>query len=124
MSPMSPDRKPALLALRITPPRVPGRLVGAAAVGVLVLLCWISTLGGCAESGLISAVMLPSPSEVVRSFPSLLKERALLQSIAATLRRVLVGFGLAALVGVPLGIIAGSWRVFEAAGAPLALFGR
>jgi len=37
---------------------------------------------------------------------------------------VLVGFGLAALVGVPLGIAAGSWRVLEAAGAPLALFGR
>ena len=37
---------------------------------------------------------------------------------------MLIGFGLAALVGVPLGILAGSWRVFEAAGAPLALFGR
>jgi NitT/TauT family transport system permease protein len=61
---------------------------------------------------------------VIRSFPSLLKERALLQSIAATLKRVLIGFGLAAIVGVPLGIAAGSWRIVEAAGAPLALFGR
>jgi len=69
-------------------------------------------------------VILPSPGEVIRSFPSLLKERALLQSIAATLKRVLVGFGLAVLVGVPLGIAAGAWRVIEAAGAPLALFGR
>ena len=47
-----------------------------------------------------------------------------MQSVAATLRRVLVGFGLAALVGVPLGILAGAWRVIAAAGAPLALFGR
>jgi NitT/TauT family transport system permease protein len=45
-------------------------------------------------------------------------------SIAATLRRVLIGFGLAIMVGVPLGIIAGSWRVFDAAAAPVALFGR
>ena len=37
---------------------------------------------------------------------------------------MLIGFGLAAIVGVPLGIAAGSWRVVEAAGAPLALFGR
>ena len=37
---------------------------------------------------------------------------------------MLIGFGLAVLVGVPLGIVAGSWRVIEAAGAPLALFGR
>jgi NitT/TauT family transport system permease protein len=119
-----PDRKPALFALRIAPPRVTGRLVGAGAVGVLVLLWWIATLGSGAESRLVSPVILPSPAEVMRSFPSLLNERALVQSIAATLRRVLVGFGLAALVGVPLGIIAGSWRVIEAAGAPLALFGR
>jgi NitT/TauT family transport system permease protein len=37
---------------------------------------------------------------------------------------VLTGFLLAAAIGVPLGIAAGSWRVLEAAGAPLALFGR
>jgi len=60
----------------------------------------------------------------VRSFPSLWKDRGLVESIAATLKRVLVGFGLAAAVGVPLGIVAGSWRVVESAGAPLALFGR
>ena len=47
-----------------------------------------------------------------------------MQSIAATLKRVLIGFGLAILVGVPLGIVAGSWRVVEASAAPLALFGR
>src|SRR5204863_7397021 len=56
--------------------------------------------------------------------PNLLNERLLLQTKPATLRRVLIGFGLAALIGVPLGIAAGSWRVVEAAGAPLALFGR
>jgi NitT/TauT family transport system permease protein len=44
-------------------------------------------------------------------------------SSAVTMRRVLVGFGLAAR-WVPLGIIAGSWRVFDAASAPVALFGR
>jgi NitT/TauT family transport system permease protein len=45
-------------------------------------------------------------------------------SIDATLRRVIIGFGLAVLIGVPLGILAGSWRVLDAAAAPLALFGR
>jgi NitT/TauT family transport system permease protein len=76
------------------------------------------------ESRLVSPVVLPSPREVFSSFASLLNERALVQSIAATLKRVLMGFGLAILIGVPLGIAAGSWRVVEAAGAPLALFGR
>ena len=91
---------------------------------MVVLIWWLATAGSGPEDRLISPVILPSPEEVARSFPALFKERALLQSIAATLRRVLIGFGLAALVGIPLGILAGSWRVIEAAGAPLALFGR
>jgi ABC-type nitrate/sulfonate/bicarbonate transport system permease component len=113
-----------LFALRIPPPRLTRQLVGAGAVGVVVFAWWLATLGESAESRLISPIILPSPAEVIRSFPSLLNDRALLQSIAATLKRVLIGFGLAALVGVPLGIVAGSWRVIEAAGHPISLFGR
>jgi NitT/TauT family transport system permease protein len=100
------------------------RLIGAGAMGLIVLFWWLATTGLGSEDRLISPIILPSPPEVIRSFPSLLNDRALLQSIAATLKRVLIGFGLAAIVGVPLGIVAGSWRVVEAAGAPLALFGR
>src|SRR4051795_8830173 len=121
---MSSDIKRELLALRIPPSRMTRRLVGAAAVGVIVLVWWIATSGIGSEERWISPVILPSPAEVIRSFPSLLNERALLQSIAATLRRVLLGFGLAVLIGVPLGIAAGAWRAIEAAAAPLALFGR
>jgi ABC-type nitrate/sulfonate/bicarbonate transport system permease component len=116
--------KRPLLALRISPPRMTRRLVGAGSVAVVVLVWWIATTGLGSEDRWISPVILPSPLEVMRSFPVLLNERALMQSIAATLKRVLVGFGLAAAIGVPLGILAGSWRVIEAAGAPLALFGR
>ena len=121
---MPTETTPSLLALRLAPPPLTRRLVGAGAMGVVVLLWWLATAGLGAEERLISPVILPSPAEVMRSFPSLLHERALLQSIAATLKRVLIGFGLAALVGVPLGIVAGSWRVVESGGAPLALFGR
>jgi NitT/TauT family transport system permease protein len=92
-------------------------------MGVVVFIWWLATLGG-PETRWISPVILPSPGEVIRSFPSLLTERALIESIAATLKRVLTGFGLAVVVGVPLGIIAGSFRIVEAAAQPLALFGR
>jgi ABC-type nitrate/sulfonate/bicarbonate transport system permease component len=78
-----------------------------------MLVWWIATSGLGSEDRWISPVILPSPGEVIRSFPSLFKERALLPSIAATLKRVLVGFGLAVLVGVPLGIAAGAWRVVK-----------
>lgn len=114
----------SLLSLRISPPRPVRRLVGLGTVIVILLVWWLATLGDEAEARLISPVILPSPREVFGSAASLWTERALLASIAATLKRVLVGFGLAALVGIPLGILAGAWRVVEAAGAPLALFGR
>ena len=120
---MPDDSRPALFALRIAPPPLMRRLVGAAAVGALVLVWWAITAGSV-ENRLVSPIILPSPAEVIRSFPSLLNDRALVQSIAATLKRVIIGFGLATLVGVPVGIIAGSWRVVEAGAAPIALFGR
>jgi NitT/TauT family transport system permease protein len=120
---MPSDSRPALLALRIAPPPMTRRLVGAAAVGVVVVIWWLIT-AGTVEDRLVSPIILPSPAEVIRSFPSLLNERALVQSVAATLKRVVIGFGLATLIGVPLGIVAGSWRVVEAGAAPIALFGR
>jgi NitT/TauT family transport system permease protein len=113
-----------LLELRIPPPRLTRLLVGVGSVSVIVLFWWLATRGVGPEDRFVSPVILPSPLEVAKSFPSLLNERALVQSILATLKRVLIGFGVAALVGVPLGIIAGSWRLFESAGAPIALFGR
>jgi NitT/TauT family transport system permease protein len=122
--PSASPRTPPLLTLRLPPPPLTRRLVGAGALGAVVVLWWFATTGLGSEDRFISPIILPSPAEVVRSFPTLLHERALLQSIAATLKRVLIGFALATLVGVPLGIAAGAWRVVEAAGAPLALFGR
>src|SRR5580765_4519039 len=121
---MAADSQPSLLTLRFSPPPLTRKLVGAGAMALVVLVWWLATMGASPEDRLISPVILPSPAEVFRSFPTLLNERALLQSIAATLKRVLIGFGLAALIGVPLGIAAGAWRIVEAAGAPLALFGR
>src|ERR1700730_18033701 len=91
---MPPEPKPSFLALRLPPSPMTGRLVGVGAMGLIVIVWWLATSGAGSEDRLISPVLLPSPVEVVRSFPSLLNDRALLQSIAATLKRVLVGFGL------------------------------
>jgi ABC-type nitrate/sulfonate/bicarbonate transport system permease component len=116
--------KPGAFDLRIPPGPVLGRVLGIGTVALLGLLWFLATRGDTPETRWISPVILPSPAEVVRSFGSLWSERGLLVSIIATMRRVLMGFGLAVLVGVPLGIVAGAWRVFDAATAPVALFGR
>src|SRR5436190_24111027 len=121
---MSVATRRSLFALRLPPPPMTQRLVGAGAVAVIVAAWWFATSGIGSEERLISPVILPSPLEVIRSFPSLLKERALIESIAATLRRVLTGLMLAAAIGLPLGIPAGSSPVIEATGAPPALLRR
>src|SRR5580658_6026036 len=113
---MSPPR-PGLFALRTAPPPLTGRLIGLGAVALIILVWFAATRGASAEQRLVSPVILPSPLEVFRSFGTLWYERDLLSSIIATLQRVLIGFGLAAVAGIPLGIVAGSWRVFESAAA-------
>jgi NitT/TauT family transport system permease protein len=71
-----------------------------------------------------SPAVLPSPAEVWESFPSLWFDRALTRNAWATLRRVGLGFGLAATVGVPLGVLCGCFSWCRAFFAPLLIFGR
>ncbi len=110
--------------LRVPPPGFSGKILGAGTLALILAFWWFATLGDTAEARWISPVILPSPFEVLKSFPALLNERGLIASIVATLRRVMIGFGLAVIIGVPLGILAGAWRVFDSASAPVALFGR
>src|SRR5262245_30963426 len=114
----------SLMELRQATPQPIRAIAGIATMAIVLLAWWFLTWGATAEERIISPAVLPSPMEAVRSFPSLWSERALMQSIAASLRRVLIGFGLAVVVGVPLGVLAASWRLFEAGGAPFAVFGR
>lgn len=112
-----------MTALRIPPAPLAARLLGLFTVLFLLALWWLATRGQ-AEARWVSPVILPSPEEVIGSFRTLWVDRNLLASVIATMRRVIIGFGLAIAVGVPMGILAGSWRVFDAAAAPVALFGR
>ncbi len=117
-------KQPGLFDLRVLPAPLARWLLGAGAVALIVAFWFLVTHGKTPEQRWVSPVILPSPVEVARSFGALWNERALAASIVATLRRVLIGFGLAILVGVPLGIAAGSWRVLESAAMPVALFSR
>jgi ABC-type nitrate/sulfonate/bicarbonate transport system permease component len=110
--------------LRKEPPLWAQVALGGGLLLVLLLLWMMVTAGDEAELRTVSPTILPSPGEVVGGFDSLLNERGLVKSIFATLRRVFLGFGLAILVGVPLGMAAGAWRTISAALAPLIMFGR
>jgi ABC-type nitrate/sulfonate/bicarbonate transport system permease component len=113
-----------LMTLRNDPPPMVRRALGALGIAIVIFVWWLLTYGATAESRVISPVLLPSPGEVLGSVPVLFRERGLIESTIATLKRVLSGFGLAIIVGVPLGILAGSYRLFDALTGPLSLFAR
>jgi NitT/TauT family transport system permease protein len=90
----------------------------------LLLLAWFAvTAGSIPEERLISPTILPSPVEVVRSFPSLWFDRALTRNLAVSFSRVLAGFVAAVVVAFPLGLLMGSFSKIKAAFTPLTVFG-
>ncbi len=108
--------------IRDTPSYLEGLFFGAACVAFVLLVWWFLTLGE-GDSRIVDAYTLPDPDETFRSFPDLWK-RELSRSIVISLARVLGGFLLAASIGVPLGVIAGSYPRLNSFFKPLVLFGR
>lgn len=88
----------------------------------LTLLIWYLLTLGTAENRILSPLVLPSPMEVLGQIKSLWFDAALTRSIGYSLARILMGFGLAVAVGVPLGIAAGCFRHLEAAVHPQTTF--
>jgi len=97
--------------------------LGVVPIAVLLLVWFAITAGRIPEERLISPTILPSPVEVVRSFPSLWFERALTRNLAISFTRVLAGFVAALAVAFPLGIFMGSYSKVKAAFTPLTVFG-
>jgi taurine transport system permease protein len=71
------------------------------------------------ETGFVSPLFFPSPSMVAAEAQSIAGTADLWISIAASSRRVFIGFGLAALVAIPLGILMGAWWPAKAVVDPL-----
>ena len=87
-------------------------------------LWWFVTRGEPEERIISPSNGLPSPAETFASFHSLWFDRGLTRNLLTTLRRVVLGFGLATLVGVPLGVLCGCFSRVNAFFLPLTLFGR
>ena len=109
------------MVLRRPLPQVWGLALQLFSVLVILLVWWALTLGS-PEERVLSPLTLPSPGEVVGEIKSLWFDAALTRSTGWSMRRILFGFGLAALVGIPLGILAGCFRSVESFLKPTTLF--
>jgi ABC-type nitrate/sulfonate/bicarbonate transport system permease component len=125
---VSPARRRRLLDMRFTLRRGLPAWQSAlmALIGVLACLAlwWFLTSGPVEERIIPPSKGLSSPAETFASFHSLWFERALTRNLLTTLRRLALGFGLAALIGVPLGVSCGCFPRVQAFFLPIILFGR
>lgn len=113
----------SLFALRKEAPQWQAWLFGTMCILLCLALWWFVTRGE-SEERILSYTILPSPGETLASFSSLWFDRALTRNLLATLWRVILGFGLATIIGVPLGVLCGCFSRINAFFAPLAIFGR
>ena len=115
-----PEAPPWYRTLRADPPFYVRFALGAAFVLVIFALWWFITRGSATEA-IVSPVKLTSPGSTFGSFDKL-TERDLTSSIIDSLQRVFLGVGLAAIVGIVVGVLAGAHRGISAAIAPLVIF--
>ena len=140
------QRQPAAVAAAPRPPRrlrgstsaEAAFLWGSAAILVVLGAWYLATaplfpvpVGDAAEQPmereyvpLVSPVMLPGPAAVFDAVPEVFTKRRLVANTLVTLKRVVLGFGLAALVGVPLGVAAACFPAVRAFLYPVTIFGR
>jgi NitT/TauT family transport system permease protein len=116
--------KGLFLELREQAPRWQVVLMGFLGAGACFALWWYVTRGEPEERIISPSKGLSSPWETFSSFHSLWFDRGLTRNLLTTLRRVCSGFGLATLVGVPVGILCGCFSRINGFFLPLTLFGR
>ncbi len=110
------------LHVRSVMPYSKGVAVTAAAVGLLLLVWWFLTRGAAGDR-IVQPLILPSPLEVLQAFGPLHFEQGLVRSALTSWLRVTAGFGLAALVALPLGIYMATFPSIAAFFRPLSLAG-
>lgn len=96
---------------RIIPP--------AAAVVVTVGLWWLAT---AVFSGPESLLRQTAPQRVFPALAGLLDRGVLIGDLGISLWRLVIGLAVAAVIGIPLGLLVGVSRVAERAGGPLIAF--
>ena len=104
--------------LRPVPP------LARAALGTGFFALFLGAWAAATELGWVQPLFLASPARTLAAGWSLFAEYGFAADIAVTVFRVLGGFGIAAAIGVPLGLAMGAWKPVEAFFAPFVSFAR
>ena len=123
----SPKRTFTAFELRGNVPQWLAIVAGSMCLMLCAALWWWATKG-TGEERVLSHSQLPSIPETVDRLPEVLDpespERHIWDNTVVSLQRVLIGFALAVLVGIPVGVAAGCFPMVRSFFAPIVLFGR
>src|SRR3954470_25066331 len=92
-------------------------------IGLLLLAWWFVTRGHTVEERILPPLILPSPVEVLEAFPPLHFDQGLVRSAMTSFVRVTLGFTLAVIVALPLGVYMATFPPVAAFFRPLSLIG-
>lgn len=98
-------------------------LLMAIFIGLIVAGWWFLTSGNRIEDRILAPLILPSPVEVLQSFPKLHFQQALVQNVVVSFKRIAMGFSLAIIAALSLGIFMGAIPAIAAFFRPVALIG-
>lgn len=102
-------RRLKLFALRED---IPNWIYASLGAGFIALLLLAWTLVTQAE--LVNPLFLPPPGEVINEAISQIQSGVLIEDTSASLYRIVVGWLIATLIAVPIGILMGNFKFFEA----------
>jgi ABC-type nitrate/sulfonate/bicarbonate transport system permease component len=125
-APVAPPRRGRFSILRADIPAWQGVVMGVLCLVVCFGLWWWLTAGDKDHAPIIGPETLPGPAATFTydSLHGLWFDRELTRNTLVSLKRVVLGFALAVLVGVPLGVLCGCFRRINAFFGPLLIVGR
>ena len=95
---------------------------GFIAIAASVFLLLVAAWAAATRAGIVGPLFLPSPDSVWLRMVSLAANGTLWQDAGISLYRIIVGFLIASLMAIPIGVVIGSYRFWEAAIEPLTDF--
>jgi len=107
--------RPALVDVPVVRRPLLSRVPAAFVIGLASVGLFLGVWAYVTESGMVAAIFLPSPREVWFEAQDLVASGELWRAVLASSRRVFVGFALAAIIAVPLGVLMGTWWPAKAA---------
>jgi NitT/TauT family transport system permease protein len=91
--------------------------VAALVFAALALLWW-----GATAAGLVRPLFLPSPGQVIARLADLWRSGQLAADVSISVYRITVGFLISTALALPIGVVIGSYRIWEAAIEPFVDF--